>query len=149
MPTTTKSLEQKIESAVARLVREHLAACEAAAEGAVRAAFRQTPKPSSKSSSKSSRRKSRRGRAPRRSREEIAALEERLYQAICRQPGQTMAVIAPAVGATSRELNRPATTLRQQGRVRSVGQRHYTRCSESSMCPCSRSGVVVITPGGD
>ena len=38
-----------------------------------------------------------------------------------------MAVIAPAAGATARELNRPATSLRQQGRVRSVGQRQYTR----------------------
>ncbi len=36
-------------------------------------------------------------------------------------------VIAPAAGATARELNRPATSLRQQGRVRSGGQRQYTR----------------------
>jgi len=38
-----------------------------------------------------------------------------------------MAVIAPAVGATAGELNRPATSLRGKGRVRSVGQRQYTR----------------------
>jgi hypothetical protein len=123
MTTTTKCLEQKIENAVAQLVREHLAACEAAAAVAVRAAFGQA----SKSSSKSSRRKSASARVPRRSREEISALEERLYQAICCHPGETMAVIAPAVGATARELNRPATSLRREGRVRSVGQRQYTR----------------------
>jgi hypothetical protein len=38
-----------------------------------------------------------------------------------------MAVIAPAVGATGRELNLPATSLRNKDRVRSVGQRQYTR----------------------
>ena len=65
--------------------------------------------------------------SPRRSREELAALEERLYEAIRRHPGETMAVIAPAVGATAGELNRPATSLRGKGRVRSVGQRQYTR----------------------
>ena len=114
--------EQKIESAVERLVREHLVACEAAAETAVRAAFRRA----SSSSSKSTRSKSSRSRSAsrRRSREEIADLEERLYEAIARHPGETMAVIAPAAGATPRELNRPATLLRRQGRVRSVGQRH-------------------------
>jgi len=123
MKTTTKSLEQKIESAVEQLVREHLAACESAAAVAVRAAFERA----SKAPSKSSRRRSARAPAPRRSPEEMAAIQERLYEAIRRHPGETMAVIAPAVGATPRALNRPATTLRRQGRVRSIGQRQYTR----------------------
>ena len=123
MKTTTKSLEQKIERAVEQLVREHLAACEAAATVAVRAAFERA----SKAPSNSSRRSSARAPAPRRSREELAALEERLYEAIRRHPGETMAVIAPAVGSTARALSLPATTLRREGRVRSVGQRQYTR----------------------
>ena len=123
MTTTTKSLEQKINAAVEQLVREHLAACEAAAAVAVRDAFRQA----SAGGSKSRRRKVAKTPAPRRSREELEALQERLYQAICQRPGETMAVIGPAAGATARDLNRPATTLRRQGRVRSVGQRQYTR----------------------
>ena len=53
MTTMAKSLEQKIESAVEQLVREHLAACEAAAAVAVRAAFERASKASSKSSSNS------------------------------------------------------------------------------------------------
>ena len=126
MTTTTKSLEQKIERAVEQIVREHLAACEAAAAVAVRAAFERASK-ATPEATKSARRGSARSPAPRRSREELAALEERLYEAIRRPPGETMAVISPAVGATARELHRPATTLRQQGRVRSVGQRQYTR----------------------
>ncbi len=108
---------------MARLVREHLAACEAAAEGAVRAALGRVSKPTAKSS----RRKSMRAPAPRRSPEVLADLQERLYQAICQHPGETMAVIGPVVGATAKELNRPATTLRRDGRVRSVGERHATR----------------------
>ena len=123
MTTTTKTLEQKIQAAVEELVREHLAACEAAAAVAVRAAFERA----SRTSSKPSPRKSARTPAPRRSREKMAALEERLCEAIRRHPGETMAVISPAVGATARELNRPATSLRRKGRVRSIGQRQYTR----------------------
>src|ERR1019366_3122193 len=42
-------------------------------------------------------------------------------------PGETMTVIAPTVGATARELNRPMLRLKQAGRVRSVGMRHATR----------------------
>ena len=38
-----------------------------------------------------------------------------------------MSVIAPVVGATARELNRPMLRLKQVGRVRSVGTRHATR----------------------
>ena len=96
---------------------------------AVRAAFERASKASSKPSKspKSSPRKSERAPTPRRSPEEMAALEERLYEAIRRRPGETMEVLAPEVGATARVLNRPATTLRRQGRVRSVGQRQYTR----------------------
>lgn len=126
MTTTTESLKQKIESAVERLVREHLAACEAAATGAVREAFRRASGPSSKAVRQ---KEAGRRRSPsrRRSREEIAELEERLYEAIRRQPGETMAVLAPAVGATARELNRPAIQLRRAGHVRSVGERGATR----------------------
>ncbi len=125
MTTTTKSLEQKIERAVEQIVREHLAACEAAAAVAVRAAFERASMPAK--SAKPSRHRPARAPSPRRSREELAALEERLYEAIRRHPGETMAVLAPAAGATARELNRPMRALRRQGRVRSVGQRQYTR----------------------
>ena len=123
MTTTTKSLEQKIQVAVEQLVREHLAACEAAAALAVRAAFERASLPSSKPAP----RKAARAPAHRRSQEEMAALQERLYAAIRRHPGETMAVIGPAVGATSRDLERPVERLRRQGRIRSVGQRRYMR----------------------
>ena len=57
----------------------------------------------------------------------MAQLEERLYLAICAQPGETMMVLGPTVGASAKELSRPAMLLRRSGRVRSVGERQYTR----------------------
>lgn len=124
---TTKTLEQKIQSAVERLVREHLAECEAAAAGAVRDAFARAAGPASKRSRSTSPPARSRGASHRRTRDEIVELEERLYEAICAHPGETMVVISATVGATPRELNRPAILLRRAGRVRSVGQRQYTR----------------------
>ena len=125
MTTTTKSLEQKIQAAVKQLVREHLADCEAAATAAVRGAFQRVSSPSPKPS----RTRSARARQPSqpRSSEELAELAARLYDAIRRHPGETMAVIAPAVGVTGRALERPMKRLRQQGRIRSAGQRRYMR----------------------
>ena len=125
MTTTAKSLEAKIQEAVERLVREHMAACEEAAATAVRAAFQRASRPVPKSPKP---RPVRSGPPSQpRSSEEIAELAVRLYDAIRRHPGERMTVIAPAVGATPRALERPMMRLRQQGRVRSVGQRRHMR----------------------
>jgi hypothetical protein len=106
-------------------MREHLAACETAVAAAVREGLRRAAQSSTgRQGAKASKR---RAPAQRRSRERLAELERRLYEAVCAQPGETMVVLAQAVGATVRELNRPATLLRQQGRIRSAGQRQYTR----------------------
>lgn len=126
MKNTSGSLEQQIEIAVERLVREHLAALEAAASAAVRAGFRRAAQPMSKQREDANTGR-RRSPSRRRPREEVAELEERLYRAVCAHPGETMTVLARAVGATARELNRPAIVLRRAGRVRSVGQRGSTR----------------------
>jgi hypothetical protein len=129
MTTSSESLERKIESVVARLVREHLSAVETASTAAVREGFRRgTQSRRSRSATGRDGERARGGGASqRRSREVVAKLEEQLYQAICAQPGETMRVFARAVGSTPRALNRPATLLRLSGRVRSVGQRQYTR----------------------
>ena len=57
---------------------------------------------------------------------EVAELGERFYAVLCRQPGATMAVLAPRVGASPRELHRSVALLKRAGRVRSVGQRQWT-----------------------
>lgn len=126
MTTSTESLKQKIENAVEQLVREHLVALEAAASAAVREGFRRAARPTTASSRDRSV-PCRRSPSRRRPREEMAQLEERLYSAICAQPGETMMVLGPTVGASAKELSRPAMLLRRSGRVRSVGERQYTR----------------------
>lgn len=57
----------------------------------------------------------------------LSALGDRLFDAVRAQPGETMAVLAPGLGCSPRELHRPMAALKQAGRVRSVGQRHLTR----------------------
>lgn len=54
-------------------------------------------------------------------------LSERLYEAVCAHPGETMTVLAPELGSSARALHRPMAALKRSGRVRSVGQRRDTR----------------------
>lgn len=63
----------------------------------------------------------------RRSETEIAALGEALYAAVCAQPGETMAMLAPRLGEQPKQLHRPMSRLRRAERVRTVGERHKTR----------------------
>jgi hypothetical protein len=65
----------------------------------------------------------RRARAP----EEVAALGERFYEAVCAKPGERMMVLASDVVASARELRRPVALLKRSGRVRSVSARDLTR----------------------
>lgn len=111
-----------LEIQLEELVREHVAGLRRAAAAAVERAFgpasgRKGPR------TKSVGREAGHRRAP----EEVATLGERLYAAICTHPGAAMTTLAGEVGATPRELNRPATQLRRAGRVRTVGERQGTR----------------------
>jgi hypothetical protein len=117
---TTSTIEQ-LEKQIERLIREHIAACRLKAAQAVERAFASAT-PRAMRTSSGSRTVSRR-----RASDEISALGDRLYQAVCAQPGSVMATLAPVVGATARELNLPARLLKRMGRVRSVGERQATR----------------------
>ena len=117
MTSHTENLEAEIE----QVVRKHLAAYHAAASAALERAFASTTARGQSPGTK------RRAASRRRSRSEMAAVAERLYEAVCAHPGETMAVIAPHVGETPRALNRPMAQLKRAGRVRSAGQRHRTR----------------------
>jgi hypothetical protein len=119
MTTRIQDLSEQIE----KLVREHIEASRRAAASAVERAFASTAtKPRAQPAHAAPRATGRR-----RPGTELAALSERLYESVCAQPGETMAVLAPEVGKTSRELHRPMAVLKHAGRVRSVGQRHQTR----------------------
>jgi hypothetical protein len=115
---------------IERLVQEYISTIRIAAEVAVERAI------GASASGKATPNASAKQRAPsaalsrpgtRRLSGEISALSERLYEAVCKAPGETMTVIAPRVGSTARELNRPMLLLRQAGRIRSAGTKHATR----------------------
>lgn len=116
---TTEDLAAKIE----RLVRDHISEVHRSASAAVARAFASAAAPAKQEPKKRSRRASQQRRRP----EELAAVAERLYTAVCDMPGETMAVLAERVGATVRELNRPMNSLRRAGRLRAVGVRNQTR----------------------
>lgn len=124
-----------LELQIEELVREHVAVLRRTATAAVERAFSRAAGGKAKGGRVTAAREMGQRRAP----EELAALGERLYAAICAQPGAAMATLATALGATPRELNRPATQLRRAGRVRSVGQRHATRYFPMSAKPATRS----------
>ncbi len=116
---TTQELAERIE----RLVQEHISETQVAAQAAVERAFAPTggAKRHSTRQQRSSHPKRRRGP------QELEAIGERLYEAVCAKPGETMAVLAPMVGGTARELNRPMMRMKRAGRVRVVGTRSSAR----------------------
>jgi hypothetical protein len=125
-PTNHVDLAQGIE----RLVREYISTIHASAQQAVDLAFGAGASGNTATSAK--RRASAISSPPshagkRRASDEIGTLSERLYEALCRTPGETMTVLAPIVGASARELHRPMTVLKRAGRIRSVGTRYATR----------------------
>ena len=114
---------QTLSDQIEQLVREHIESTRRAAAEAVERAFASSSAAPRANAARSQRRAPSRRRGP----DEIAALGERLYAAVVAEPGETMAVLAPAVGETPRDLHRPMAMLKRAGRVRSVGERHQTR----------------------
>jgi len=113
------TLGDQIES----LVRAHIEAMRRVASEAVERALSTSPS----TRQARSERRTQRAVGRRRTSSDMFEVGERLYEAVCTQPGETMAVLAPGLGETPRELHRPMMTLKQAGRVRSVGQRQHTR----------------------
>jgi predicted Zn-dependent protease len=125
MSLANRALSEQIE----QLVREHLEVTRraVAVAAAVERAFASAPEtPRARTRTETSRAK-RPASSGRRSRAEMSAVAERLHEAVCAHPGETMSMLAPTLGATSRELERPMKALKRAGRVRSVGQRHLMR----------------------
>ena len=107
-----------MEAKIERLVREHLVGQQVAARAAIERAFALVP---------AAPRTTARRRATYRPRAEVAALAERLFEAVRSLPGETMAIIAARVGEDPRVLHRPMMHLKDAGRVRSAGERNLTR----------------------
>jgi hypothetical protein len=119
MTHRNETLSEQIE----QLVRAHIEATRREAADALARAFSSASAPARVSAAPKRLRTTGRRRAS----TELSALGARLYEAVVAQPGETMAVLAPELGCSPRELHRPMAALKQAGRVRSVGQRHQTR----------------------
>jgi hypothetical protein len=121
--TATSSIDD-LRKRIERVVQDHIAASRKAAEAAVARGFSTATR--GKSSSRPQPGGARQiGR--RRPSLEIAALADRLCEAVRASPGETMAVLAPQIGESARALQRPMAQLKSSGRVRSVGNKHLTR----------------------
>jgi hypothetical protein len=126
--TSFANLNLRIE----QLVHEYIAACRHEAQQALERAFAVAATSNNASKGKiggksATRVGSVKGEARRRTRQELDDMGEALYQAICAQPGETMAVLAHHLQVRANELHLPMTKLRDAKRLRSVGQRHLTR----------------------
>lgn len=105
---------------IEKLVSEHIAESRRMAQEALERAFASTATRALLTAGTRSRavapRSRRQGR--RRPPEEVAAIGERLYAAVCANPGEGMTLLAQQVGLSVRELHRPMTCLKRAGRIR-------------------------------
>jgi hypothetical protein len=133
--TSTENFEERIE----QLVREHIATIRARAEAAVARGFAELAGRASNPAAPRTRMPARPTASRRRTTEEVADLAERLCAAVHAAPGETMLRLAQKVGATPGELSVAVTRLRQQARVRAVGQRQHTRYFPTAPVPTRAS----------
>ena len=115
------NLEMQIEE----LVRGHVAALRASVTVAVERAFERSSTRVVKASRSTT--SVERSTAKRRQAHEMDAMAERLYAVICAHPGSAMTLLSAEIGASPKELHRPAQRLKKAGRVRTIGQRHGMR----------------------
>jgi hypothetical protein len=116
----TTKIPEALEMQIERLVREHLVAQQTAAKMAIERAFA-VMAPAPRATVR------RRAAFMRRPPATVAGLAERLFEAVQACPGETMTVIAARVGEKPRALQRPMLHLKDAGRVRSAGERNFTR----------------------
>ena len=119
MTTTLEQLTKRIE----QLMREHVEGVQLAAVQAIaRAVVRENRAPREQAASAQ-----RTTRKQRRPEDEIAALSKRLYEEVCKRPGELMDAYAVELSSSANELQMPMRRLRNQELVRSVGAKHQTR----------------------
>lgn len=125
-----KNIAQKLEKELAKAVSLIVTASHAAARDVLDEAFGATPRGGDSASSGGGRRRHRSPRgpaAPRRTREELAALERQLLEAVWATPGEPMSVLATRVGVSPSTLQVPVARLKAAGQLRTVGSRQFTR----------------------
>jgi hypothetical protein len=123
-PKSTEELTKQIE----QLVAEYVAESRRAVQDAVSRAFGSTSSPSTSKASTTTKTKSpNRQSARRRPPEEVAELGTRLLELVRARPGESMVTFAGELEMSVRDLQRPMSLLKRDGRVRSVGQKQQMR----------------------
>lgn len=124
-----KHITQKLEAEMAKAISLIVAASHAAAREALDEAFGVTGH-GVKRKGPGGMRRQRLPRAvssPRRTGEQIAALEKQLLDAVWATPGEAMSVLAPCIGVSPSTLQVPVARLKAAGRLKTVGERQFAR----------------------
>jgi len=128
------NLQQRIEEQVGTFVRNvseliRRAAIDALEHAVVVPGVGAGGDPPKRPGTRSAKRQPRSAKKPAAPREpaELAVLTARLYEAIASCPGETMEVLAPAVGCPSKQLRVSIEHLLTQGRVKKAGEKRSTR----------------------
>jgi len=125
-PKTPEELARHIECLVAAYVCEAERVAQAAVSRSFSSAHERPSRKSAPASAKPSTPSSRQ-QGTRRTAQQLADLADQLATMVANQPGESMASFAKHMDVSVRDINRPMTMLKDQGRVRSVGQRTLTR----------------------
>lgn len=120
------SIEQELGNEIFKAVEQIVAASHTAATKALDEAFGRKRRATRATSNTSSRAAVGR-QAARRSPEEIQALKDSLYQALCDTPGQLMVELAKKMGTTRSQLDFPIARLKAEGLIRCAGPRRSMR----------------------
>lgn len=122
-PKTPEQLADAIESVVASYLDEVRRTVQHAVERSLsRSAVKTRPV-----TSRADRSTEQRSIKTRRTAGAINEFCDKLYQCVCARPGESSAALAEELGCTIRDLQRPMAKLREQGRIRCVGQRSLMR----------------------
>ena|SRR6478609_7785196 len=119
---------------IEQVIQEHIAECRRAAQGAMERAFAAAITMPSPPGAKVSPTRRQRKPGRRRNRAELAALGDKLHEAVCANPGETMAALALLLETPTQELHRPMAHLKRLDKVRHVGERHLTRYFPLEAC---------------
>ena len=57
----------------------------------------------------------------------MTELEQQFHQIVCADPGQVMSVLATKLELSPSELQTPVARLKASDRIKTVGQRQFTR----------------------
>jgi hypothetical protein len=118
--------EQRLQQQFDRAIQEYVAASQASAMAAMERAFcAMGPHPRTKSGAAGVR--GPRKASKRRTASELTALSEQLFNVIAAQPGEPIGTLSAQLNTSAKTLERAVARLRQDGRIRTVGERQRMR----------------------